>query len=288
MVIIAPNGDIAYEHTGYIDKEEVIDAIESARDGTYGKVAISQTGGSIIALGFAAAMFGVVTFFSPCSFPMLPGYFSYYITSQKSERGKRSSPLKGGLIAASGIIAFFLLIGIFVALFGAAIQSLLVYLMPAIGVILLVLGFLSLIGKDAFLERGVEYIKKPFSTMLNSIRGKGQEEGGSGGLFAYGFGYGAAASSCMAPAFIGVILLGFAAGGLIGGMFIFALYALALGAMMVIFSFMAASGGSGLQKLVGSTTKIKRISGFLLMLAGLFVIWYSFWGYKYLGGFLSF
>ena len=289
MVIIAPNGDIAYEHTGLIDREEVMDAIEAAHDGTYSKVAISQTGGSLIALGFAAAIFGVVTFFSPCSFPMLPGYFSYYISSQSSEDGKKASPVKGGLLAGAGIIAFFLLIGIFVALFGAAIQGVLEYLMPAIGVILLILGFLSLTGKDAFLEKGMEYAKKPFTYLISTVKGKSvTDQSGNGGLFAYGFGYGAAASSCMAPAFIGVILLGFAAGGLIGGMLIFSLYALAIGSMMIIFSFLAASGGTGLQKIIGSTDKIKKISGALLMLAGLFVIWYSFWGYKYLGGLLSF
>ena len=290
MVIIAPNGDIAYTHKGVIDREDVLEAIKDAHEGTYSAVRVTQTSSSMVAIGAMAAVFGAVTFFSPCSFPMLPGYFTYYISAdaKRKETGGRTNPLTGGILAGLGIITFFLLIGVLVALFGAIIQRYLGMLMPFIGGILLILGFLSLIGKDAFLERAVDLVKRPFKALSSKFRKERSSESGSAGLYAYGFGYGAASSSCMAPVFIGVILLGFAAGGLIGGAVVFILYALSLGALMVLFSYMASTGGSGMQKIIASSAKVKKVSGALLMGAGAFVLLYYFWLYKYLGGLLPF
>jgi len=289
MVIVAPNGDIAYQHTGFIDKGDVLDAIEDAHEGTYKVSPIAQRSG-IVVISLSAALFGVLTFFSPCSFPMLPGYFSYYITNETKSLGKKVNPMKGGSLAALGIIVFFLLVAILVAILGAFVKSLLAYLMPVIGFLLLGIGILTLMGKDQFLERGVEAIKYPFTILIARIRGQKHESAtGTGGLFAYGFGYGAAASSCMAPAFIGVILLGAATPlGWLGATIVFIIYTVAIATMMIVFSYMAASGARGLQKFISSTEIVKRVSGLLLVFAGAFVIWYSFWGYRVIGGFFSF
>jgi cytochrome c biogenesis protein CcdA len=192
-------------------------------------------------------------------------------------------------MAAIGLVGFFLLVGLLVAIFGVVIQRYLLYLMPVIGFILLGFGILTLIGQDQFLERFMDWVKFPFQYGWRKIRGnKTTEATGSGGLFAYGFGYGAAASSCMAPVFLGVVLLGFTLGGFIGGVFVFGLYAFAIGATMVIISYFASKGGEFVQKLVSNTDRIKKISGLLLLFAGLFVLFYYFFGKEYIGGFLSF
>ena len=288
MVIIAPNGDIVYQHTGIINKDTVLDKIEDSHTGDYKAVSITQTGGSLIAFGSIAALFGIVTFFSPCSLPMLPGYISYYIT-QESSTGRKQNPLIGGMVAAAGIITFFILIGILVTIVGGAIQQYLRFLILPIGGVLVILGFLTFIGKDSFLERGMDYIKRPFEIMIARMRGRSSEEDSSaGGLFAYGFGYGAAASSCMAPAFIGMILISFAIGGILGGALIFGLYTLSLGAMMVLFTYMAASGSGFLQRMVSKTQVIKKVSAVLLMLAGSFVIIYVLFLESTIGAYFSF
>lgn len=287
MFVIAPNGDVAFQHTGFIDKGEVKEAITSAHEETYKISPIAQRSG-IIVITLSAVTFGILTFFSPCSFPMLPGYLSYYISSQAGEK-KKVNPIKGGSFAAMGIIVFFLLIAVLVALLGAVVKSLLVFLMPFIGGILLLIGLLTLLGKDQFLEKFVDIIKKPFQILYYSIRGDRQSDpSGSGGLFAYGFGYGAAASSCMAPAFIGVIILGSSTAlGWLGGIIVFLAYTFAIATMMIVFSYMAATGSKGMERFISSTDKVKKISGLLLVFAGMFVIWYAFWGYKVIGGFFS-
>ncbi|RLF66138.1 MAG: hypothetical protein DRN57_07695 [Thermoplasmata archaeon] len=288
LIIVAPNGDIVYEHTALIDKDEVLDRIDASVSGNYRAVSITQSGGSLIAFGSMAMLFGIVTFLSPCSLPMLPGYISYYINQETASR-RKTNPLLGGIVAAAGIITFFVLVGILVALIGGVIQQYLRYLLVPIGVLLVILGVLTFLNRDAFLERGMDLMKRPIERGISRIRGrKVTDASGSGGLFAYGFGYGAAASSCMAPAFIGMILISFGVGGFLGGMLIFGLYTLALGAMMVLFTYLAASGSTALSKMVTKADRIKKVSAALLVLAGLFIILYALFLETYLGSLFSF
>ena len=287
LVIIAPNGDITYTHTGKIDRDVVWDEIKEANDGTYDTVSIMTSSADLIALAALAMVFGAITFFSPCSFPLLPTYVTYYITSDmKGEGKKKRDPLKAGMIASFGITSFFLIVGIsvvlFKAIFDVAIQEYLAYLMPVVGALLLIFGASILFGFDSVFEHLIEYVKMPFKR-IGSMFGKDKgTQAGSGGLFAYGFGYGAAASSCMAPVFLGVMFLAFSAGGFLGSALIISLYSLSIGAMMVIITYMVSSSGKTLERLVRNTDRIKRISGFLLLLAGAFVVFYYFWGSSFL------
>jgi cytochrome c-type biogenesis protein len=175
---------------------------------------------------------------------------------------------------------------LFVAIFGSVVQAYLFSLMPLVGGILLILGLSILMGFDHYLEMFMELIKKPFqkASAATGIKGEGS---GAFGLFAYGFGYGAAASSCMAPLFIAVMLLGLST-GLIGGGLIFLIYAVSLGAMMVTISLLVSSSEGLINKLVSSMGVIKKISGALLVMTGCFVVWYFFFGYKVFSGILSF
>ncbi|MGA1866015.1 MAG: cytochrome c biogenesis protein CcdA [Thermoplasmatota archaeon] len=289
MVVIAPNGDIAYTHTSYIDKEDVLEAIKDAHENTYKVTGIQQQSGIAI-ITLSAATFGILTFFSPCSFPMLPGYLSFYISGRSTNKDRKMNPLKGGIFSALGIIAFFLIIAALVAVLGAIVKEILIYLMPVMGFIILGLGILTLIEKDRFLEQFVNMLKYPFHYVFGKIRGdKPSNPTGATGLFAYGFGYGAAASSCMAAPIIVVILLGSSTSlGWVGGLIVFLAYAVAIAVMMIIFSNLAAKGAKGLEKYISSSSKVKKISGVLLISAGFFIIWYAFWGYKVIGGMFSF
>ncbi|MGA1822991.1 MAG: hypothetical protein ACMUIG_10750, partial [Thermoplasmatota archaeon] len=76
--------------------------------------------------------------------------------------------------------------------------------------------------------------------------------------------------------------------GIIGGLLTFIIYSLALGAMMIVFSYIAASGSKTIGRLVSSTDKIKKASSVLLVLAGLFVIWYYFFGSQLFGDIFQF
>ncbi|MGA1822678.1 MAG: redoxin family protein, partial [Thermoplasmatota archaeon] len=200
MIIVAPNGDLTYRYVGEVDPDRVIEEIGEAYREDYDTVSIRTSGSGLVVVGVIAAVFGAITFFSPCSFPMLPGFFTFYLASDsKREDGKKMNPLKGGIFAAGGIISFFLLIGIVVGLLGlifdsvSTIQGFVMYLMPIVGTIMIVFGILMFLEKDAFLEKFVDAVKVPFRKITSRFRKEdAQESSGGGGLYAYGFGYGAA------------------------------------------------------------------------------------------------
>jgi cytochrome c-type biogenesis protein len=296
MIIVAPNGDLAYRHVGIVDEDDVLNAIDDAKSGNYESVSIRSTDPSLLFLGLFAGVLGAATFFSPCSFPMLPGYFSFYLAtdSKGGESGKKINPIVGGIFAASGIVLFYLLIGFFVWMVTLLLNStewtatMFAVLTPIIGILMILFGVLMFIGKDAFLERFIEGFKHLFSRIFRRKSSEPSEaKGGAGGLFVYGFGYGAASASCMAPIFITVLFLGLQ-GGIFGAPVVFLTYSLALGGMMVVFSYLASSGSEAISKLISSTDKIKKITASLLVVAGIFVLLYVFFLEEYFTGIFNF
>ncbi|MCK5772687.1 MAG: redoxin domain-containing protein, partial [Thermoplasmata archaeon] len=174
MVIVAPNGDIAYTHTGAIKQSDVLEAVDDAHSGDYTKQTISSSGASLFAIGALAAVFGAITFFSPCSFPLLPGYISYYISGDID--GKKRNPMKAGIFAALGLVVFFSIVGIMVALFGALVSKYLVLLMPIVGGILFFLGLSIILGYDSYIEKFMDLVKSPFQKLTYMIRGDRQTD----------------------------------------------------------------------------------------------------------------
>jgi len=47
---------------------------------------------------------GVATFFSPCAYPLLPGYVGFYVSQTEGEDASLSGALSRGLIAGTGAL----------------------------------------------------------------------------------------------------------------------------------------------------------------------------------------
>jgi cytochrome c-type biogenesis protein len=254
---------------------------------------------------------GIGTFFSPCSFPMLPGYMSYYLQKdmamqagngdsaevkegEKDEDARRKKKrvmkraLASGTISSIGIVVVFATIGVLVLFAGAAVKPYISSLGPIVGVIIIVLGGLMLTN--------LQYNKiiQPFQNIYRSIsdRKSKKKEGGAdsnqvssgpgtsekgyyAGLFTYGIGYGAAAAACTAPLFIAIVTqallqLEFFQGALVLFLYILSMVIL----MIVVTAAIAVIGQSAVQKITAYTGHIKKISGFVLILAGIYLIWF--------------
>jgi hypothetical protein len=69
-----------------------------------------------------AVIAGVASFFSPCAFPLLPSYLSFYALTGR-HNGERPAPparaLGLGLAAAAGVVTFNLILGSVIGLAGA-------------------------------------------------------------------------------------------------------------------------------------------------------------------------
>ncbi len=171
VIIVDKEGKITYSHEGASSAEKLTKELEAADEGTAAGVKISS-GVGLSALAIGAGMFA---FFSPCAFPMLPGYMSFYLAKSshaqegmiggpagsgsiiegtdvqwefEGDRKKREKSeavrkgLKSGIATALGIISLYLFIGLLVAISGELVKDYINILEPFIGLMLIILGIM--------------------------------------------------------------------------------------------------------------------------------------------------
>lgn len=271
LYIIDREGRITYEHLGPPKEEDLEEALKSTLAGSATPLKVSSFCGGA-GLTAIALLAGIMMFFSPCSFPLLPGYISY--TVARTGSGGVRKGIKMGLVASLGIFTLFLLLGVVVALLGWTISRYLIYLEPLIGVALVVLGIVLFKGVNLPIDRITQPIKGALYRLLPK-RAASSVEGGSGGFFAYGLGYAAGAASCTTPVLLAVVFLGLSAGGFLGALYTFVIFSLAMAALMVLFTALSAAGS---QRLIQSSRKwmhtIEKAGAVVLILVGIYFIWY--------------
>lgn len=113
----------------------------------------AMSGSMILALP-VALIAGLVSFFSPCVIPLLPGYLSYAtgVSGADLEDARRSRMVVGAVLFVSGFAVVFVLLG---SLTGAAGAWLFVHydqLNIALGIIMILLG-IAFLGGIGFLQR---------------------------------------------------------------------------------------------------------------------------------------
>ncbi len=272
VVIIDKDGYVVSVITdAYTSSRTLRDKIDDALAGVSEAIGIQAVGGLVL-----AAFAGIATFFSPCSFPMLPGFVAYYLSSE-SEQKKKSTlrVLASGLIAGIGIILVFLIIGAAWIAAGEAanVEDYTPFLGPIVGVVLIVLGSLM------FTNLQYHALLKPFSRLKQVIfKGRAEETGGYyPKLFGYGVGYGAAASACTAPLFIAVLAQSSISGGLGESLLILFVFSLIIVLLMVAITFMlSAFGQESVRKLSQYTDIIKKVSAVVLIIVGVYLIYYYY------------
>jgi len=84
IVIVDKKGKITFHNEGKLNKDDLEDEVDKALTGRAGNVKVKET--SIYLFAIAT---GFTLFFSPCAFPLLPGYMSYYLANKmRSEEGR--------------------------------------------------------------------------------------------------------------------------------------------------------------------------------------------------------
>lgn len=219
----------------------------------------------ILPLVIVAIFAGLATFFSPCSFGLLPAYLSIYAKGEQ-----KGSVFKNGALASLGLITFNILLGVILAFIGLSLGSafsvsasgglsnITLTIRTIIGSILFVLGLLQ------FFHISVQgKLFKNISSKLAS----GKK--GFANFYLYGFGYNLGNIGCTGPIMAGLIVLALAS-GFNAALLAFVIYSLTMGLLMLIVSLLV--GSARINFLQRSSSKIMRISALVLMLAGLFII----------------
>jgi cytochrome c-type biogenesis protein len=278
VVIINSDGFVVFEKVGVSETHEMKDAIEKAISGEAELITISPVW--IGALAFGA---GIVSFFSPCSFPLLPGYIGYYLglEKQRGELGKKTlkKALPGGIASAMGILFIYIVVGSILVLLGSNAELDIAILAPIIGIILIALGALMMTNIQYY------FIINPIRDFIGKISSRKKKEEDKaktsdglskkslGGLFVFGIGYGAAAAGCTLPIFGVIVISAILQNNILEGIGLLLLYGFGAALFMIITTVLvSASEDTIINKLKVSTDKIKKISGLLMIIGGVGVI----------------
>lgn len=225
---------------------------------------------------------GVAAFFSPCAFPLLPGYVSYYLGQSAVEDGGETADggnrlaailpgeLPGRLARAAlvGIVVsvgFFVVFGGFAALFVLAQDQLYRYgVLDRIAVLELLVG-LVLVTTGALMAGGWKF---PTVTVTLPERRRS-----TAGYVAFGVLYSLAAAGCTAGLFVGITLRALAQGP-VAILATLGSYAAGMSVLMVGVTVATALGRDVIvRRLVKRTGTIYRVGGALLVAAGFYEIY---------------
>ncbi len=214
---------------------------------------------SLAALGFLA---GIGGFFAPCAFALFPGYVSYYLTAS-GEGGSLRRSLGLGLACAAGAASFFALVGLAITVIGGAISPYLIAAKPAIALAVVALGVVQMLD-----------IRMP-SLVLPLGAGGDHGVPVAVAIFLYGFGYALASTGCTLPLYVSITVLPLTSGFSGAALLTFLAFASAMAILMLLTTLLV--GLAKQQLVVGFqrwTGTIKRASGVVLILAGLYLGYY--------------
>ena len=211
---------------------------------------------------------GIFTFLSPCAFPILPSYISYFLS--KGKKRDRTLPLivdgiKIGLITSLGFLIVLTTVGFLLSLALIQIGKFIPYFVIGIGVTFAVLGILYLAG-----------IRKSFNVFLKVSHKVQKRSSKSLEPFFYGIGYALAAMGCSLPIFLAIVS-GSAAFSPWFAMLSLLSYFLGMSSLMIPISIITSvSGGIISSRFMGMMHYVERGTGLILLLTGLYLIWYEF------------
>ncbi len=220
-----------------------------------------------------AVVAGIATFFSPCSFPLLPGYLSFYYNTEQQDVGRRA--IYRGILAAAGVVTFTVIVGVVIALLGQGVASSFSISSPTpslltrafrigLGAILMSLGAIQL-SNLTFHNRALDVLTSRFYSAAKS---------GNRGLYFYGLGYNAAGIGCAAPIMAALVVFALGSGGFVSAFLAFLIYSSTMGVLMLGVSLLVADSKHVLIKdLKYSTPKIKKVSSTILIAVGAFLIY---------------
>lgn len=219
---------------------------------------------AIVLLSFAYIA-GVLSMLAPCSFAMLPSYITFYISREDGRESVGRALLNGTLVtlgggAVRGSIGVLAIIGLHAA-------SSMGYFSVAVGVILIILGIMMLAGRDLSIPMPVTVKQKK----------------GPLGIFTFGALYSFASMGCTAAVFISVIAAASTEGyGM--GLTAIAVYIIGMATLLIPLTIaISTSKTLLLDKLENAMPYVRRISGAVLLIVGIYLIAYNVWVNKVFG-----
>lgn len=216
-----------------------------------------------------AAVMGVAAFFSPCAFPLLPGYMTYQLQAQAGgARLVRSLGL--GVAAALGLLLVNGVVGLVVAALGSGApfnpdprEDSWLVLAPRVagGAFVAYLGALYLLGRSLSLGP-----LDPIGAALSPAQAPQRAYQGS---FLYGVLYNLIGIGCTGALTVALVVYTLTVGGFGTALAAFLVFSAAMGLLMIVATALVGlSETTLLRRMRGSIPAVRRVSGAIMLVVG--------------------
>lgn len=222
------------------------------------------------ALAFAA---GLVAVANPCGFAMLPAYLSFFLGVEGQDDGARaglSRALAVGLSVSAGFVVTF-------AVVTAVIRN-------VTGDVLEWSPWVSIVIGIAVAGLGVALVAGKAPRIQLPRLDRGGRSGSVRSMVAYGMSYATVSLSCTLPTFSAYVTATISTEDWLSGAGVFLAYAVGFTLLLTSLTIAIALARQGLVRTVRrAVPHVQRISGVLLVVAGLYVAYYGWYELRRLG-----
>ena len=273
FIVAKQNSGTPVEGWGEFD-DAVVRA--NAGEATSLRVGLADVDTSFTGILFLGLMLGILVYFSPCAFPVLPGYIGYYISLRlREDELQEAGKLKGGMprhttvgvVAGLGMMTFFAVLGLLVLGLSEVVNvgSYLHRFAIFIAILLFVFGSFMLMGGTSHLLGWVDkFVVQRFSTTESDDLFTPRRN-----MYLWGIGYAAASVDCTAAIvlpYLGYLLASGTSAVLAGlGGIMASVFLLMMGVTVVV--------GVGSRRVEGflrrATDSIKMVGAWMMMFAGI-------------------
>jgi cytochrome c-type biogenesis protein len=217
-----------------------------------------MTGSMLVAVPIAVVA-GVISFFSPCVVPLLPGYLSYVTGLSAAELGsnRRGRMLAGTSLFVAGFSAVFILTGVLFGAIGNALLEHQTLITRILGAGTVVLGLIFL-GGFGFLQRDLRVHRVPAVGIAAAPL--------LGVLFGFGW------TPCIGPTLGTVMNLAATEGSSIRGAVLALVFSLGLGIPFIV-------AALAFRRMLGAVAWVRRhqllvirVGGVLMIVVGLLLL----------------
>lgn len=233
------------------------------------KLMVPQAFSSIPVYALAAVM-GVAAFFSPCAFPLLPGYMTYQLEAQHGE-AKLLRSLYLGLLGALGVVLVNMALGVVIASLGAAApfnpdprQDPWVILAPRLigGLFVVYVGALYLTNRSLSLG--------PIARLGGAVAVLEGPKGSPGrNTFLYGVLYNVIGVGCTGALLLALMLYALTIGSFWTALGAFTVFSGAMGFLMLVMTVLVGlSRATMVRRLRTSIPAIRKVSGAIMLAVG--------------------
>ncbi|MFF4210817.1 cytochrome c biogenesis CcdA family protein [Streptomyces sp. NPDC001796] len=207
-----------------------------------------------------ALLGGLVSFFSPCVLPLVPGYLSYVtgVTGTDLAEARRGRMVAGASLFVLGFTAVFVSSGALFGFFGSTLQEHKDVLSKVLGIFMILMGLFFMGAMPWFTQREFRFHKRPVAGLVSAPV--------LGALFGIGW------TPCIGPTLSSVLMLSSDQGSAGRGALLTVAYCLGLGVPFVLaaVAFRKALGAFGWVK--RHYQWVMRVGGGMMIVTGLLLV----------------